>query len=180
MKWKLLNPMAILGLTGFIFICAYGVIWSYYKSTLPCWQLGCNSEVSISFEGHELPDSYTVEIWYPAISPKDGYIKYECIDGIITDTKVTASDNVRHNFMHTNNILDTELYGDDYNIGGGINICEEFFVRVPRAPYELTVRVTWDEDNYQETIIPDYTVFHPNGENCPPTCRNAEIKIEIS
>ncbi len=35
------------------------------------------------------------------------------------------------------------------------------------------------QEVYQTTVRPDYHDTHPNGPTCPPTCRQANVRVEI-
>lgn len=42
---------------------------------------------------------------------------------------------------------------------------------------ELQIRVMSATDTFARTVRPDYRIVHPNGPDCPPTCRQAQIRL---
>ncbi|MGH7443653.1 MAG: hypothetical protein ACREKM_02195 [Longimicrobiales bacterium] len=42
---------------------------------------------------------------------------------------------------------------------------------------ELRVRVITGSDTIVRTVRPDYRITQPNGPDCPPTCRQAEVQF---
>jgi hypothetical protein len=49
-----------------------------------------------------------------------------------------------------------------------------------RTPEEVTVRVSWEDNSVVETLQPTYETIRPNGPDCPPECRQAEVKLNLS
>ena len=48
------------------------------------------------------------------------------------------------------------------------------------APRSLVARVERDGEMVFETSRePDYQVFRPAGEDCPPTCREAQLELQM-
>lgn len=42
---------------------------------------------------------------------------------------------------------------------------------------ELRVRVMSATDTITRTVRPDYRIVQPNGPDCPPTCRQAQVRL---
>jgi hypothetical protein len=48
------------------------------------------------------------------------------------------------------------------------------------TPERVTVQIDWEGGAFRETFTLQYEEFQPNGPDCPPTCRNAGVEIELS
>jgi hypothetical protein len=46
------------------------------------------------------------------------------------------------------------------------------------ATLDLSIRID-DVEVHADQITPSYTQFAPNGEDCPPTCAQAEIDVQL-
>jgi hypothetical protein len=44
---------------------------------------------------------------------------------------------------------------------------------------EVTITISWDGGSLTETFRPAYETFRPNGPDCPPECRQAEITMRL-
>ena len=47
------------------------------------------------------------------------------------------------------------------------------------GPEEVSVRVTWAEQEAEAQFTPAYETVHPNGPDCPPACRTATVVMVV-
>ena len=46
-------------------------------------------------------------------------------------------------------------------------------------PVEVTIRVTWGDQEATGQFAPTYETVHPNGPDCSPTCRAATVTVDV-
>ena len=55
-----------------------------------------------------------------------------------------------------------------------------FGLRMSMAPKTFTLKITRDERNIlDQTYSPTYSEYSPNGQDCPPTCKSGDQRIQI-
>ena len=65
--------------------------------------------------------------------------------------------------------------------GGDSIYCEgDRLFLAERTPKEVTVRVSWGSKDIVETFRPEYETLRPNGPDCPPECKQAEVTLDLS
>jgi hypothetical protein len=47
-------------------------------------------------------------------------------------------------------------------------------------PEEVTIRVSWATASVTASAQPDYRKWRPNGPDCPPECRMAEVVVDLT
>jgi hypothetical protein len=65
--------------------------------------------------------------------------------------------------------------------GGDPLYCEsDRLFLAERTPEVLTVRVSWEDNDVVASFQPNYETVRPNGPDCPPECRQAEVTLDLS
>lgn len=62
-------------------------------------------------------------------------------------------------------------------ISPSLDSCEVYFRDFD--PAEVTVRVTWADQEATSQFTPTYETVHPNGPDCTPTCRAATVVMDL-
>jgi hypothetical protein len=47
------------------------------------------------------------------------------------------------------------------------------------SPNEVTITISWDNNEVSQFFTPDYRVFYPNGSDCPPECLVGRITFTV-
>jgi len=48
------------------------------------------------------------------------------------------------------------------------------------TPETVTVEIRWNNEEYRQSITPEYESFQPNGPDCPPVCSVAVLEIDVT
>ena len=128
-----------------------------------CNGIDCQSNLNIEIVG-ELPASFDVEVRYfqNTFPPQNSYAKFRCQNKTyIQESLVSLKP---ENFK-------TEL---GYYL---TDICFNNYITSLHAPFQFSLRITWEGGSYEETVIPEYTV---GGNGCDLICRWADIRLEVN
>jgi hypothetical protein len=119
-----------------------------------CTAIGCVDGLDFVFD-EEIPLDYTVTVEI----------------GGRTGTRDCTAATVEAGATETSGPLTGEL--DD------VVTCSTTFLRIAGSPPEATIAIVYaDGTRTDASARPAYEESHPNGEDCEPTCYNAEIEID--
>lgn len=131
-----------------------------------CTLIGCTSTIDLALPVR-FSSVYTVTVTSPTVSGS-----VECVPPDQADPNAVWSERAFGGDLREQGpAIATVVCGED-------RLSLQFFEQDPAMPDELTVEIDGEHTLAQTFRDIPYSVSHPNGPDCPPTCNQVELTLD--
>ena len=115
-----------------------------------CTERDCGTTLTVALDG-ALPSDFVLD----AITPDGKVMNVKCVDG------------------------KGEYSPDHFQDMSYLECRPERVDFINFSPNEVTITISWDDNQVSRSFSPEYRVFYPNGSDCPPECLVGRITFTV-